>query len=187
MTGRAERTRAHLQSVALDLFTQRGFDAVTVEEIASVAGVSHMTFYRHFTTKEAVVLDDPYDPVIGAMVATQSRDLPPLQRVRRGFLDVLSHMNPSEDEAVRARVRLAVENTSLRSRIWENNHRTELVIVDALTNTGVERKDAAVAAGAVLGATTAALIEWAAADSGKTLADALTEALNHLACAGQES
>ena len=180
MTSRAERTKANLQKTALRLFTERGFDEVTVEEIAATAGVSHMTFYRHFPTKESVVLDDPYDPVIGAAVAGQDQGLSPLQRVRKGFLEVLDHMGPSEDNSVRIRVRLAIDNSSLRARIWENNYRTEGVIVSALTSTGVAERPAVVAAGAVLGATTAALLDWAGTESEQSLVDALREALSQL-------
>ena len=68
---RAPATRQFLQEHALRLFSERGFDGVTVEEVARTAGFSHMTFFRHFPTKEAVVLDDPYDPVLGVAVARQ--------------------------------------------------------------------------------------------------------------------
>ena len=187
MPSRSERTQAQLQQTALRLFSERGFDEVTVEEIAATAGVSHMTFYRYFPTKESVVLDDPYDPVIGTAVAGQNQELPPLQRVRRGFLEVLDHMDPSGDDAVRIRVRLAIDNPSLRARIWENNHRTEDVIVTALTSTGVAKRAAVVAAGAVLGATTAALLDWAGTESKQSLGAALREGLSHLDVGGKES
>ena len=162
------------------MFSERGFDVVTVEEIASAAGVSHMTFYRHFPTKESVVLDDPYDPVIGQAVSQQDHHLTPLQRVRSAFIEVLGHMDESEDASVKARVRLAVDSPPLRARIWENNQRTGQVIVEALTDSGVERSEASAVAGAVLGATTAALLWWAESDSDLSLATTLRAALSHL-------
>ncbi|MDQ0691433.1 TetR/AcrR family transcriptional regulator [Arthrobacter sp. W4I7] len=46
-----------LRSSALDLFMEKGYDAVTVNEIADRAGVTPRTFFRHFPTKETIVLD----------------------------------------------------------------------------------------------------------------------------------
>lgn len=46
-----------IERVALSLFVERGFSAVTAEQIAEAAGVSVRTFYRHFPEgKEGVVL-----------------------------------------------------------------------------------------------------------------------------------
>jgi AcrR family transcriptional regulator len=47
---------AELRAVALRLFRERGFDDVSVSEIASEAGVSERTFFRYFPTKEEAVL-----------------------------------------------------------------------------------------------------------------------------------
>lgn len=49
-----------IRDTAMGLFAERGYDAVTVDEIAGRAGVSRTTFFNYFATKEAVVLDqDP--------------------------------------------------------------------------------------------------------------------------------
>jgi len=86
MSDRADRTRGALQRCALELFLRDGYDATTVAAISRAAGVSQMTFFRHLPTKESVVLDDPYDPVIAEWVAAQPVTLPPLERVRRGLV-----------------------------------------------------------------------------------------------------
>lgn len=58
--GRAQRvatTKSRIVAAGLDLFGERGFDGVTMGELAAAAGVSERTVYRHFPTKEDVVLD----------------------------------------------------------------------------------------------------------------------------------
>jgi AcrR family transcriptional regulator len=163
---RAEATRERLQRVALEMFTARGYDATTVNDVAAAAGVSHMTFFRHFPTKEAVVLDDPYDPVIGELVQAQPRDLPPLERARRGLLAAWSALPEPADGQTRARVRLVAGHPGLRARAWENNQRTEDLVARVLEDGGASRLEARVAAGACLGALTAALLDWGSTEEG---------------------
>ncbi|HEX2592920.1 MAG TPA: TetR/AcrR family transcriptional regulator [Rhizomicrobium sp.] len=51
----ADDKRARLLAAALELFESRGFDGVSVPEIAAKAGVAVGTVYRYFETKEALV------------------------------------------------------------------------------------------------------------------------------------
>lgn len=46
-----------LRAGALELFLDRGYDAVTVKDIADRAGVTSRTFFRYFPTKETVIID----------------------------------------------------------------------------------------------------------------------------------
>jgi len=48
--------RADIRRSAFRLFIERGYDAVTTEEIATAAGVSPRTFFRHVPTKEELLL-----------------------------------------------------------------------------------------------------------------------------------
>jgi AcrR family transcriptional regulator len=49
-----------IQERALDLFDERGFDRVTIEEIAA-AEVSPSSVYRYFGTKEGLIVADEFD------------------------------------------------------------------------------------------------------------------------------
>ena len=48
--------RADIRRAAFRLFVERGYDAVTTEEIAAAAGVSARTFFRHVPTKVELLL-----------------------------------------------------------------------------------------------------------------------------------
>jgi AcrR family transcriptional regulator len=54
-------TRAKISETAARLFLERGFDAVTVAEVARAAGVSSVTVFNHFPRKEDLYLDRAVD------------------------------------------------------------------------------------------------------------------------------
>ncbi len=141
-----------------------------------------MTFFRHFPTKEDVVLDDPYDPMLAQAVAAQPAGLPPLERVRRGLLGTVAAVDSDDfDRESRQRLRLAAQTPALRARIWENMARTQRTVVDVLVERGVGANTAEAAVGACLGAVTSALLHWGHdGPGGPSLADALTDALEVL-------
>ena len=159
------------------LFIQRGFDETTVAQIAKAAGVSQMTFFRHFHTKDAVVFDDPYDPAIAEIVAAQDAGLPALERVRLGLLAAWTAVPEAGDSMTREKIRMLAGHPRLAAGIWENNRRTEDLIVGALTGSGTGRLEARVAAGACLGGLTAALLDWASEPDGQELGERMAVAL----------
>jgi AcrR family transcriptional regulator len=57
------QTRARIAEVAARLFLERGYDIVTVAEVAREAGVSSVTVFKHFPRKEDLFLDRADDAV----------------------------------------------------------------------------------------------------------------------------
>lgn len=176
---RGAQTAERLRARAIELFSAKGFDATTVEEIARAAGVSHMTFFRHFPTKEEVVLDDPHDPAIGRAVAATDPGLPLAERTVRGLLAAWSEVG--EDPTARLRMRVASGHPRIWAQAWQNNLRTEAIIAEALGATGADAFEARVTAGAVLGGLTSALVDWGAADTDEPLEERVARALAVLA------
>lgn len=180
--------RQRLHAVALRLFLERGYDSVSVTEIAAEAGVSRMTFFRHFPTKESVVVEDLFDPAIAGAVATQPSSEPALARVVGGFLAALR-----EPEAVREvssaqfreRIQIVAATPSLRGAVWASSRDTEVAIREALIGSGTPAPEARTAAGAVMGAATAILLAWAAEDDPTDAAHALSTGLASLVGRGR--
>jgi AcrR family transcriptional regulator len=67
-----QRTRDRLAQVAFELFETHGYDAVTMDQIATAADVARGTLYNHFAVKEAVLAH--------WMHAQLARDLAPLMQ-----------------------------------------------------------------------------------------------------------
>jgi len=163
-------TRAAIQEHAMRLFLTHGFEETTVEMIAAAADVSQMTCFRHFPTKEAMVLSDPYDPLIAACVEAEPLALSPFERIRNGVLKSLAGVAEEDLRLVLERTRLVLRTPQLRARYWEQQTATRAVLVRALGQTGATddyRLD--VVASACLGAMTAAIEFWAGHADGADL------------------
>jgi AcrR family transcriptional regulator len=96
------RTRRAIREAAVELFSERGYDATTVEDIATRADVSVTTFFRYFDSKEAVVFSSEDDglPAVRKTIVAQPRsktDLEAAQAGLRAWLD----LGPDPDELVR--------------------------------------------------------------------------------------
>ena len=85
-----QQTRTAIQRAALRLIAEQGYSSTTCEQIAAAAEVSPATLFRYFSTKEDIVLQDGYDPVIAAAVVARPRSEPRLVAVRGGFADALA-------------------------------------------------------------------------------------------------
>ncbi len=175
---RTERTRARILAAALELFSRNGYAATTVEDIAAAAGVTPMTFYRHFGTKDQVLIDDPYDPLIVEEIARQRLDLPPLQRTVRGVREAWRRLPITEEAPVRERVAIAAVTPSLLPALRASTTATESAIAEQLALDGTDPTDAAVAAAAVMAALMTGLTRWAMSADGTAISDAIERSLD---------
>jgi AcrR family transcriptional regulator len=175
--GRAERTRTRLLAAALDLFARKGYDETTVAEIATAAGVTEMTFYRHFGSKDQLVLEDPYDPLIASAIGHQPTDLPPLLQAVRGIRAAWQEMPITDEGPVRERVAIVAGTPSLAAAARANTAATEAAITAELVAAGADPRVAAIAAAAVLAGLMTALLQWGSGREG-TLSDAIERALD---------
>ena len=162
--GKTERTRDGLLRAALELFEERGYGGTTVAAIAERAGVTEMTFFRHFPSKDAVLLSDPYDPLIADAILRMPSTSSPLTAAIGGIATAWRSVEPPVSADVRERLRVVSQTPSLRAAIAKNSAATEAAIASALVTRGTPATDARIAASATMGALNAALLEWADGD-----------------------
>src|SRR2546423_3775143 len=90
-----ERTRRHIAESAARLFAQRGYEKVSVTDVAREADVAEQTVYNYFPTKEQLVIDrdqlvrDRLDELIRSRPASMT----PAAAVRDFVLESVTHIH----------------------------------------------------------------------------------------------
>jgi AcrR family transcriptional regulator len=174
--------RRSIQRQAMTLFLARGYDATTVNDVANAAGVSPMTVYRHFPTKEDLVFGDEYTALVADRVAARPSTESLVQRIGRTLVEDVGLMIAPEDTAhglsledaqlavpggrdlLLARLQLVLSTPTLRARQWDGQHAIQKAIVEKLRGTPPDRDlefRLWVASGACLAAFSASLLRWA--------------------------
>lgn len=106
--GRPRGTSARtLELIALRLFTEKGFDETTVDEIAAAAGVSRRTFFRYYAAKSEVLWSEFDNEVatIRATLAEAPDDVPVMDAVRRAVI-AANHYHAEDVPELRMRMHL---------------------------------------------------------------------------------
>lgn len=154
------KTRETIQVHALDLFRRQGYGATTVEQIIEASEVSESTFYRYFTTKAAVALEDDYDPLLVEAFRAQPLGLTTLQALRAAFREVSSQLSTGDREGARERIDLMLSVPELRATMLDQFADAMRLLADVVgERTGREAVDPRVRtlAGAVVGAAVAVI------------------------------
>ena len=127
--------RDALEEAALRLFDRDGFSATTVEQIADEADVSRSTFFRYFTSKEAVLFD-AYDTGVEAMstfLHARPEEETLFVAYENALVELVLHPDGGPDREVAAlRQRIIESDPSLKLRRDEVIHSTRFRIAQAL-------------------------------------------------------
>ncbi len=136
--------RTFILSSALSLFSQRGYDAVSVREITELAKISKPTLYYYFGNKEGLLrtlISENFEPFLAQleMATNYSGDLPfSLDKV------VEVYFNFAQNNPVFYRLLLILENSPIQGEVYEIvapflNHQYQLLenlFENAVTNHG---------------------------------------------------
>src|SRR5258708_4607269 len=109
------RTRRALADAALRMFTEKGFDATTLEELAEEAEVSKSTFFRAFPAKEAVAIEAEAELWTAYLAALADRQLsgPILNELHHTLAAAAAGLDPAWDERFLATRRLVAAEPAL--------------------------------------------------------------------------
>jgi AcrR family transcriptional regulator len=177
-------TLHRLQEEALRLFDEQGYDATTIEQIAAAAGVSPSTFYRYFPTKEDVVVQDEYDPLIVNVFESQSPGDAPLDALRTVLRVLFAEFTDADIERVRRRVRMIFAVPALRARQVQQTTATEALLARMVaehTGRAPDELEIRHFTALIVTSWTVAISAWAETDGGKDeLAAMLDRCLAHL-------
>jgi AcrR family transcriptional regulator len=174
----------HVSRVALHLFEQRGFDQVTMDEIAEAASVSRRTLFRLFPSKSDLVWDglkDARDAVKLRAASLSGAGLRPFVVIDELFVPILRMLDePEAAELARRRLRLIAGAPALLNQ--KTLVEIEEVIATAMTASALPRDlPPSLVARALVAATFAALLWWAERGEGMSALEATRAALKALA------
>jgi len=187
-TGLRERkklkTRATIQYHAMRLFHEQGYHETTIEQIAEASEISPSTLFRYFPTKESLVLEDDFDPLLIELFRRQPPGLSPVAAFRRAIKAGAEQMPEEARLAIRQRMELTMSVPELRAAsLSQMSDTTELIAALIAERTGRERSDLTVVAyaGALLGTVMSALFHCSVhknADYIDTIVDVLEQMEN---------
>lgn len=114
--GPREGTRARIERAALDLFTRYGFERVTIDEVAEVAGISRRTYFRYFATKADAVWGDFSGHVdrLAALLRTTGTGQAVLPSICDAYVEVNDYA-PRDLPLLRQRMQLILTEPALQA------------------------------------------------------------------------
>jgi AcrR family transcriptional regulator len=147
---RKQETRQAISDVATHLFIKRGFDAVTISQVAEAAGVAKMTVTNYFPRKEDLVFDRAETIVrsLADVIATRPDGQSILAAIRLDYAERVARADVTLGLSSPAFARMISGSPVLAARNREMLEQAELALGDAIAaETGVEEVHQRVVAG----------------------------------------
>jgi AcrR family transcriptional regulator len=158
--------RERMVLAAVDLFTEQGYDATTVAQIAECAGVTKSTFFRHFPDKRELLVagQEALSRLLTEGIAEAPQAASPLEAVAAGLERASSAMGPMNRE-LGPRLKAAIAaSAELQERDALKSVGLAAAMTDALVTRGVPDPIAHLAAEMGVLAFKRGYAEWLKAD-----------------------
>jgi AcrR family transcriptional regulator len=174
--------RDRLVAAAVDLFTEQGYDATTVTQIAQRAGVTRSTFFRHFPDKREVLAagQDALCQLLAAGIADAPSSATPLEAVGAGLEAAAQAFTPERrDLGPKMRDAIAA-STELQERETLKRVGLATAMTEALKERGISDPTASLAAEVGVLALKIAYTRWADPTNRQELAVLARQSLQEL-------
>jgi AcrR family transcriptional regulator len=167
----------------MELFGERGFEEVTVAEIAERAGLTERTFFRYFADKREVLFggSDQTKAVLVDAVLAAPESASPLDAVAAGLtaFSTLLEEQRGRDFA-RRRQRIITSNDELLERELIKLAGWAVALAEALRSRGVEEANARLAAEVGMAVFRTAFDRWVGTTRGTSLSRLVRETLDSM-------
>src|SRR5438105_3818967 len=131
---RKQETRQAISDIATRMFVERGFDEVTISQVADAAGVAKMTVTNYFPRKEDLVFDRA-EAVIGHLarvVETRAPGESMLAAVRRDYAEAVARADVTLGLSSVGFAGMIANSPVLSSRLMEMLYQRERALGDAI-------------------------------------------------------
>lgn len=170
-----QATRERIAQAASTLFLKRGFDAVTMDEIAELAGVSRRTLFRYFPTKVELVFPE-HERRLGLFqsVLADAQELPARLRVQRALLGLVQDCQDSSEHLL-SQAQIIGEHPVLVAAELSRDAQWEAAMAQTLA-AEMPTLRAQMLAGALGGLMRAVIRAWVASDCSLPLSELAEQA-----------
>lgn len=177
--------RERLVRAALELFLERGYDSVTVAEIAERAGLTKRTFFRHLADKREVLFlgEDVLSRLMADAITGAPPSATPIDAIAAALEAAATAFPPERRDIALQRQAVIARNTDLQERESAKRATLAAAMADALRERGVRDPTASLAAelGSLAFRTT--FSRWADPTSEQQFAELARETLQELRAA----
>jgi AcrR family transcriptional regulator len=162
----APNARERLETAALDLFVENGYEETTVAQIADRAGLNRATFFRHFADKREVLFgeEDLLAGLFGDAIRAASPEATLTECLQAAFAAAGVAITPEQRAKAAQRVQVAAANVEVQERGLLKRARIARSISAALRERGTDELTARLGAEVAMLAFSIAVERWMTAD-----------------------
>jgi AcrR family transcriptional regulator len=176
--------RGRLEQAALELFGERGFEQTTVEDIATRAGLTKRTFFRHFSDKREVLFGggEHFKEIFVNSLAGAPASAEPMEAVAVSLAAAGAELQDRSEFARRRQLVIAA-NAELQERELVKLASIAAALAEALRTRGVDEPVASLTAETAIAVFRIAFQTWVTAADQRDLPELIRESLDALRAA----